>query len=315
MAALSLVTSGITEEIYVIKSGDTLSSILKKRFHGEEIYGKNGKLAQVLALNPNIKNPNKIFQNQSIHLTQNLVKTPEIIYEPTREQKREIILKKVLDNWDISTLYGTKFVSITQTGALGSAKVGTIFINNLKFNSEFRFEDWASWIHFDAYNFKYTSTNSSDSRPMYSLDLGLSYKWFMGGIGMEQNPLFRNNAGNIEMAKQTQNYLELGFRNDIEMPTRKPTILKLKSWIKIPLSTASDNSQIELNSISGYGARVQLELNRQILSQENYSLHASWMINLNYQEIAQHVKWDSTSGKINSTVVNASTAIGILFKF
>lgn len=52
---------------YVVKNGDTLSSIAYKNISAK-VYGKDGSINKILALNPQIKNPNRIFPGQYLEL-------------------------------------------------------------------------------------------------------------------------------------------------------------------------------------------------------------------------------------------------------
>lgn len=344
---------GFAQDIYVIKKGDTLSHLIKKKFPHDSLYGRQGKLAEVLSQNLQIKNPNIIFPNQKIQFHPSIVtetsspiaKTENIIIPDTSsvpenfatdvvERKPEIILdeksepaqqpkekdRHVSENlglaeWNISALYGAKYLSVSQTGALGKGEVGVLFLNDLKLNSEFLFDDWSFGFQFDSYKFKYETLTSGDSKQMYALNLFGSYKWFLGGLKIEQNPLFRNNSGNIEMTKMTLMYLSLGAKKDIELPTRKPTVLKLKGWVNFPFSSSSDNADIKLDSIKGFGVNGQVELNRQIFAKEDYSLHATWMTQVGFQKVTQDVEWDVSKGEAKSDILGASTTLGLLFKF
>lgn len=247
---------------------------------------------------------------------------PEIVHDkkagsllPPKEKDRRVSETLGLEEWNISALYGAKYVSVSQSGALGKAEVGVLFLNDLKLNSEFLFDDWSFGFHLDSYKFKYETLTSGDSEQMYALNLFGSYKWFLGGLNIEQNPLFRNNSGNIEMTKMTLMYLSLGAKQDIELPTRKPTVLKLKGWVNYPFSSSSDNADIKLDSVKGFGLIGQAELNRQILAREEYSFHATWMTQIGFQKLTQDVEWDVSKGEVKSTLLDASTAIGLLFKF
>ncbi|MFP5387193.1 MAG: LysM peptidoglycan-binding domain-containing protein [Bacteriovoracia bacterium] len=335
---------GFAQDFYTVKRGDTLSHIVKRNYPYNKLYGRRGKLAEVLQNNPHIKNPNLIFPNQKIHFvpvvvieptssvadsipvivpeeTTPIVETkPEVTPEAVEVSKqgkesRKVSELKGIEEWNISALYGAKYLSVSQTGALGKAEVGVLFLNDLKLNSEFIFEDWSFGFQIDSYKFKYEALSSGDSKQMYALNLYGSYKWFIGGINIEQNPLFRNNNGSIEMTKMTLMYLSLGLKQDFELPTRKPTTLKLKSWVNYPLSASSDNADIKLDSVKGFGVTGQAELNRQILAREEYSLHATWQTQLGIQKITQDVEWDVSKGEAKSSIVDASTAIGLLFKF
>ena len=279
-------------DTYIVKYGDTLSSIVKQHYPQGRLYGANGKLDEVLKKNPHIKNSDRIYPNQKVYLA-------------TEEVGKPIA----------SLLYGAKYLSISQTGSLGKASVGALFLNDIKLNSEFIFEDWSLGFQVDTYKFKYESLTNGDSKQMSTLNLYGSYKWFMAGFNIEETPLFRNNGGSIEMTKNTLMYLSLGAKKDIELPTRKPTTLKLKGQISYPLSSSSDKGEVELSSLSGFALSGQAELNRQIFAKEDYSLHATWMTGVGYRNLEQNVEWDVSKGKAKSQILDLSTALGLLFKF
>ena len=324
---VSLLTGpGLAQEFYVVKSEDVLSRIVQKKYPSERIYGAKGKLAEVKKLNPRILNLNIIYPNQRIYFTpatvaqskQTIPEEESLVAqapEEKAENKRDVSELNQVEEWNISALYGAKYLSISQSGALVEAKVGDIYLNNLKLNSEFNFEDWSFGFQFDSYKFKYKTLTAGDSQQMYAVNLYGSYGWLLGGLNIEQNPLFRNNNGNIEMTKMTLMSLSLGAKKDIELPTRKPTVLKLKGWLSYPLSASSDNTDIKLNSITGYGIHGEVELDRQIFVKNDYSLHATWVGQVGTQRINQQVKWDTSEGESKSNIVNASTSLGILFKF
>lgn len=324
---VSLLTGpGLAQDFYVVKSGDVLSRIIQNKYPSERIYGAKGKLAEVKKLNPRILNLNIIYPNQKIYFTPATVAQSEQTIpeeeslvaqapEVTVEKKRDVSELNQVEEWNISALYGAKYLSLSQSGALGKAEVGVLFLNNLKLNSEFKFDDWSFGFQFDSYKFKYKTLTAGDSQQMYAVNLYGSYGWLLGGLNIEQNPLFRNNNGNIEMAKMTLMSLSVGAKKDIELPTRKPTMLKLKGWLSYPLSASSDNADIKLNSITGYGIHGEVELNRQIFVKDDYSLHATWIGQAGTQRINQRVKWDTSEGESKSNIVNASTSLGILFKF
>jgi hypothetical protein len=314
------------QDFYVVKYGDVLSRSLHNKYPGERIYGAKGRLAEMKKLNPRILNLNIIYPNQKIYFTPATIaqSTQTIVEEESPvgqapeikvAKKRDVSESNHLEEWNISALYGAKYVSVTQSGALGKAEVGVLFLNNLKLNSEFKIDDWAFGFQFDSYKFKYKTLTAGDSQQMYAVNLYGSHGLILGGLNIKQNPLFRNNNGNIEMTKMTLMSLSIGVKKDIELPTRKPTMLKLKGWLSYPLTASSDNADIKLNSITGYGIYGEVELNRQIVAKDDYSLHATWISQVSAEEINQEVEWDTSVGESKSNIANASTSLGILFKF
>jgi hypothetical protein len=324
---------GFAQNIYVIQRGDTFSHIVKRYFPSGHLYGPKGNMAIVLAQNPHIKNPNRIYPQQTVTLlVENATPVAETMAPAIEEikpaihaakekapesapQNRDVSFESVLEEWNISALYGAKYLSLSQSGALGSADVGVLFLNELKLKSEFLLENWSFGFQLASYQFKYESLTSGDSKRMYALDLYTSYKWAIGGLGVEENPLFRNDGGDVQMTKQSLMYLSLGVKKDIELPTRKPTKLKLKTLVHYPLSSNTDNADVELKSVSGFGVQGQIELNRQIFAKEDYSLHATWVTDIGYRKISQDVEWDVSSGKAESNMTSVSTSLGLLFKF
>lgn len=319
--SLFVAISGFAQETYVVKKGDTLSQLVKRMFPHDSLYGSQGKLAEILSQNPQIKNPHLIFPGHKIILPIPIVKESVpaqeevVLFTESPMVNRHVSFLEGTEDWNISLLYGAKYFSLNQSGALGNAQVGVMFFNDLNLNSEFRFEDWSFGFLIDSYKFTFESQTSSDSKQMSSLELFASYKWVDGGIGLEQSPLFRNNNGRVEMTKQSLAYMSLGGRRNLKLPTIKPTMLKFKASIRYPLATSSEDPQIELDSVSGLGVRGQVELNRQILEKETYSLHVTWLTDFGYQKISQKVQWDTSSGEVKSDIADASASLGLLFQF
>jgi hypothetical protein len=320
---LSLLTApGLAQDFYVIKSGDVFSRIIQNKYPSERIYGAKGKLAEVLQNNPDIKNINLILPNKKIYFASQIAieaSSPVLAEKarlvPRKKEDPKISEQKRLEEWNISAIYGGKYLSVSQSGALGKVEFGDLFINNLGLNSDFNFKDWSFGFQFDSYKFKYKALTTRDFQQMYAVNLYGSYKWFLGGLNIEQNPLFRNNNGNIEMTKMTLMSLSVGVKKDIELPTRKPTMLKLKGWLSSPLTASSDNAEIKHNSITGHGIHGEAELNRQLIAKDKYTLHATWTSQAGAQRINQKVEWDVSVGESKSNIINASTSLGLLFKF
>jgi hypothetical protein len=150
---------------------------------------------------------------------------------------------------------------------------------------------------------------------MHAVNFYGSYKWVLAGLNIEKIPLLRNNNGNIEMTKMTLMSLSLGVKKDIELPTRKPTMLKLKGWLSYPLTASTDNADIKHKSITGHRIHGEVEMNRKIVTKNDYSLHATWISQVGTQRINHKLEWDTSVGESKSNFVNASTSLGILFKF
>jgi hypothetical protein len=320
-----------------LKPGESLLKILEEKGY-KDIYQHHGPLNQTYWKN-GIRPGDKKFQEANIVIAlpynEELARQSEPTFVPVSSKvtdekepsaisgtqsfpektERNISFIPGLYEWNVSAVYGMKYVSITQSGNLADVDFGVLFLNNLKLQSEFIFEDWSAWFLIDSYKFKFESDSLADEQRMYSLNLGLSYKWMLATIQVTQFPIFRNNAGAIEMAREGLMSLSLGGKKDIELPTRKSTKLKLKGWLNYPISSSTDSSEIEVTSVYGLGLKGQAELNMEIYTRPLYSLHATWMMDVGYQKISQEVDWKNTKGEADSIIIDASSTLGLLLKF
>src|SRR5438046_513574 len=63
-------------EFYKVKIGDTLSSIITEKKLGGPIFGPQGSLRKMLAVNPQIKNANRIFPGDLVEIDFNAPVSP-----------------------------------------------------------------------------------------------------------------------------------------------------------------------------------------------------------------------------------------------
>jgi hypothetical protein len=229
--------------------------------------------------------------------------------------QRRVSSVDVKEEWNISLLYGAKYLSITQKVGTIDANLGIVYPSNVQLVSELICNDWSTWFRFDTYEFSYETTTSKDKDRLSSVELGLSQKWLMGALGIEQNPLFNMSDEIIGLARQSTTYVALGAQKAIELPTQKPTSLNVKAWFSYPIATSSSNADVELSNITGFGIRGQVEFNRQIVKRPDYSLYATWSTNVGYQKIEQDLKWGNLDDKVKSTIIGASSTIGLQLKF
>jgi hypothetical protein len=244
-----LVPPAIAQETYRIKAGDVLTRLVQARYPTERIYGRNGKLAWIIKLNPQLINPNLLRPNEHIFFDLSTASIPEKpllscpaaseVINPEKTISRQVSGLPAIEEWNISALFGAKYLSLTQTGALGGAELGVLALNNIKLHSEFKYNEWSLGFQFDSYQFRTDTTDAVISDPMHAANLYGSYNWFLAGINLEQTPLIRNIDGNIELTRMTLMSLSLGAKKDFELPTQKPTALKLKGWFSYPFSVRS----------------------------------------------------------------------------
>lgn len=241
---------------------------------------------------------------------------PEPIASTTekKEPSRGISFIPGLNEWNTSASYGAKYLSLSQKGSLiEDADVNVTFLNNIKIHSEFIFENWTGWFHFETYRFKYSTLTKGDSKTMTSLEFGASYKWLLATLGTDENPLFRNNGGEVELAAMNIVYLGLGVKKDFEIPSMGPTFLRLKGIARYPLMTGTSDTNVQTSGVSGYSLMTRAELSRQIYSKVNYSVLLTFMGGIDYQNLSQDVTWGNQKGNADSSIISASAGLGLLF--
>ncbi len=317
-------------EIYTIQKGDTLSNVLSKIYPKHNVYGKTGSLKKILLLNPQIKNPNRVFINQTILLEDQTIEIknetdsttpPTVIVEKfinTQEKNIESeknILAAQNDQFTFSILYGGRFISHRETGVLGKSNIGNLFLNNLKLNTEFVFDDYRLGLRLESYKFKYSYLNSTDSKNIYSLELNTAYKWMTASLLMDQGILFRNKVNSVELAKTSILFASLGAFKEYSLATKKPTFIKIEGQVLYPLSHFSESKQIETNSISGYGLKAGVGITRLMVAKEDYSISFKWLTELKYKNIKQSIVWDASIGDTQIETMHVSSGMGVEFNF
>ena len=170
---------------YVIKRGDTLSGIAHRNFSGK-VYGKNGSLAKILDLNPQIKNPNLIFVGQSIELenaipTQQMANVPQVLEQAKQPQSKTDEFKDRLpaeESWTeqtylrLSPVFGYRRMDSTIGSSSATALSNLGYGLNLDWQQ--RWDDTNTWrtsLGLKAMSYKFEVSDNktlSDANQIYS---------------------------------------------------------------------------------------------------------------------------------------------------
>lgn len=325
--------SSFAGQTYIVKKGDTLSSILSKKFPKEKVYGVGGSLARVLRVNSYIKNPDYIYPAQIINLqldteleqknqddlANDFSEQSPLMEQPTVQQQASRSISQFTpvydDSWNISLLYGAKYISVSQNGALGSAETGTIFLDNIQLNSDFYYNKWSFEALADSYTFKYQSLTRSASERMNSLMLLGGYEFFAVGFDVSQNPMFKNDNGDVQVTKLNTLDAIIGLKLKYKLEAQKNTQLNFKILAGYPISASTESSNIKVSNIKGYSILGQAQLNRHLLDFKDSTLNVVWSNQLKYKSINHNVEWGLTKGNVNSDLTDFSTLLGLQLMF
>ena len=319
---------GMGEEIsqeYTVRRGDVLSKIVSRFFPKTQLYGELGKLNQIVDMNSEIKDQHLIFPDQVIKLridtnTKKVdEKIPDVLSRDNQVDVKsaEILRAPVKRNWpiDVSVLYGAKYISYSQLGAIGQASLNGVFSNYFLVNTEISSEKFKGQFTFETFSVNYKTSTSLIDKSLYNFDFGLTRQWIFASAGVEQLPIISDGSGVVNLTKQSLIYIGLGVRKEIEVSLVRPVFIELKSEIRYPFKSFIDNSQAETNAFTGYHLHGQARFKMKILSKYGYTLFANWINDLGYQQNSQNIHWGYLNGKVETNMSSASSALGVLLNF
>jgi hypothetical protein len=316
---ISLSVKGITfaKDIYPykVKKGETISSIIYNHFPQLKIYGKNGLLFKTLKMNPQLKNPNEIFKDQIIFLPFEVV-TPKSTIN-TKAKPKDKVMSKILfeEGLYLSLIYGAHFQSMSQTGVLGRGNLGTLFFNHFSFLSEIILKDYTLETHLQSYDFKFESQSNNDSSKIYGLSLIGSYKNISAGFDFNQQPIFKNDNGNLYLNTLSIASASLGVKGNLELKSRKKTILQFSSNILYPVTISSGEPDISFENISGYGINLNLNYKKQLFFTPNYELYLNWINQVSHRNYQFDADWDTSVGEVKANYTDMIFLLGLSLSF
>src|SRR5690606_25071648 len=99
----------------------------------------------------------------------------------TRNKKS---IRKIPSYFYAALTYGARYYSHTQTGVLGNANVGALFLNQFSFVTGFKKRNYTFTSETEVYQFKYAAENGSDSKQIFTQKIIGTYNGFAVSIGI-----------------------------------------------------------------------------------------------------------------------------------
>ncbi len=298
---------------YIVKKGDTLSEIVSRFTSAPPaLYGSSGRIAKILKLNPKITDPNLIYVGQVI-----LLRPKKIALKKSKPYRLNISVaeKKLPSSWVLGANYGALFYRDEQSGIIGDATVSATALNSLGVYSRFNIGKYHFKFAFSNYKLEYRSSTTLSSLNLTALKLLAGVKNYRAGIMMSSTPLFKNSAGIIEEAKESSIDLLLGYSVWWQLPTKKESNLEISGELAIPISSSSDNSTLEIDSLSGWQLCLQALLNRKIKQFADYSIYLTMPIAISYRSYKSQIIWSTSQGEVTSKYLTLSGGLGVEIKF
>jgi hypothetical protein len=326
---------------YLVREGDTLSQVIQRLYPGagtreKRIYGPGGILMQLMTINPGIKDPNHLQPGMTLKFwaMEEVAESPQDLVSQTMRSfaaeiheapsSASIMAEKPLpekekipeeaeatkESLSVLAFGGIRHLVVRQNGAQGAGKVGGMMLDS-GVGSELRLGETIYAMNLHTFNYRYRSEIGDGDLRMYGLDFRLVKNGFITGLNIEQLPFFRNNGGDLEVVRESFYNFNLGYQHSLELKSRKPSELKLSTWLSLPLAASSDSPNVRINSLRGYGMHGQAVFSRQLLRREDYQLKMFWATHLEYHYIRQHTRWEISNGQTSNIFLGVSTSMGV----
>lgn len=217
--------------------------------------------------------------------------------------------------FDFGIGYGGKFYSHGQSGALGSANVGALFLNNLSFFTSYEKRNFKLETEANTYKFKYDVNGSSSEKQLYSYSLRSFYQNFFLGITFEQQPLFKNGGNGVEMVAESSILPSLGYEWDIELSSKIETRLLLQTSVGYFLDSSASDPDIKISNHKGFSAEIKTRLTRRLNKSERFPIYYFWSNDLRYRDYERSVEWGTSSGSVKSEHLHFNSTVGLKIEF
>lgn len=330
IVAFAGVTASAWAVTYVVRKGEVLSEIIYRDIPGR-IYGKNGNLAKILQLNPEIKDPNKIVDGQKINFG-NLLATlgvvPDTGAETTRtlasdpvnpeatEAKLAIPQEATLPiqttdeelklSFDVG--YGTTLMNLNQTGAFGGIEGLSQAINTVQVEAETHYKKWHAVFEFSNYSLDFgTDTSnaaSKESKNFRDFSVLGGYGIFDFGIHGKTAPILKTSgATTLNWVDFTTVSAVAGMHFDKEFvgPSRRPFRFLSAFRLEYPWQ-AGGSSGMRASSVSGFAVKVRGGAEKQLNRSQDIRLFMGLEGGASYEQLRFNGSFDGASGDITRTL-------------
>jgi hypothetical protein len=221
----------------------------------------------------------------------------------------------LVDQWVIKVLYGANFMSLDQSKTLTGFSLNSLSSDHLKFESEFRYDDYKLLASHSSYTMSISSETRTHEKRLSNFELQGVARNYLFGISYRESPLIKATTTGLELNKEGLLGIVLGYNKTWALPTNKPTAIDLKTALFIPFINSSDSTSATLKSIKGFGVNSQLEISRTIIKKEDLSLDIVWQNGVSYESTSRRTTWGSNNGSVELTRIGLSSIIGLGIRF
>lgn len=279
-AAMFCLVTLASDVFYVVKKGDTLSSILLKKEY-KQLYGKNGAIAHSLQLNPHLKKSrgDKIYPNMQIRLVDE--KVAEIKIQVPKNEEKFVINRNESTNqrtpannfnqrffWEIGPSVSWKSLSSTDENAYRRSKINALSKTNYGVTLSYGMHyseriDIYSRIFLESVSFSPDRSVNLLKKKFISssLSVGVSHErvWFLE-IGMSDGYFLTSPSTlTVDIKKITLPEIKAGHVEDFYLYQEAKLAYSLSASAFLP----RESEEIKTDFSYGAGAALEAKLRNQ----------------------------------------------------
>lgn len=211
--------------------------------------------------------------------------------------------------------WGPTFYLHNQTSNLGTAQLGTLFLNNIEFFTAYHRDDFKLIMKLGRYSYNYDDGISSSSTSLLNFTVDTYFNNFIYGISFDQQPLLKNTSGKINVFTDTVILPRFGYFLDFELSKRIETRFQLIPVMNFSAGGFSSDPSIEFKEHSGFGLDIDTRLIRRLNSDEHMKIYYFWDNGISYRSYQRSADWGIGNQDFESTHTNFNSTIGISIKF
>lgn len=315
------------QTVHLVKPDESLSQIADRLYPNQKTYGPGGMVEQILKLNPQIKNPDDIYlfkkiiipdlpKQQTLKVESAPVLAPEVPRQkPVKilpKKKNIRILRKIIPtpSMNLGLNYGSRFISISQSGELGNAKIGSVFFNNLGFHIDYRRK--SAGVRFEYSQYLFTNR---DTTTLHQFELFGAYHGFLLGGSIIDSVVFKTQNQDIDFAKAREFNITLGGTKDVLMNHGLGARIRLNGGFNYPFFADSKSSGVTIKETSGFGVFGELTYLRPLAPIKKIPIDLNLSTRSRYSRLNQNIRWNETNSSAERTILDALFSIGFSAKF
>lgn len=295
-------------DLYLVEENETLSEIVEKTSSPPpNLYGEDGRLQEILRLNPQIQDPDLIEPGMKIKLTSAVAPPPA----PKKSAKPAGPSPKA--RITLGAFYGPQIFSLNQTSDLGDAAIGAVFVENASVAAKYEKGEWGAAFRGRFYNVKYEVNQETTDRPLKELRFDLSHKQLFLRIALEESPLFKNAGNEVDQTAERALLPSIGAEFNWRFFGGLTLDVAVSGGIYSQGSAV--NKDVKIKNASGYVADIDSNLTKELHKTKGASFALVWKNRAQHKNYTRDVEWGGSAREAETELSSFSSMAGVQVLF